>query len=132
MEGVLMAKKMYRLYCEICNWNKVTDGSTESVEGLHEVTSTQSGVPGGVPKIDPETNKVVERPWAKRQRTFRCPNCGRTVQAKQILDPQAKVDAQREELRRQERAKKWFDQDEVFRSRYEEIKQSYTEDHPDE
>ena len=127
-----MSKKFYRLYCEICNWKKVTDGSAESMEGLHEITSTQSDIPGGVPKHDPETNQITQRPHQKRQRTFRCPNCGRPVRAKQTQDPQAKIEAKRDEIRRQELAKKWYDQDEVNRTKYEEIKQSYTEDFGDD
>jgi len=123
-----MNKKVYQLYCEICNWKRVTDGKAEDVKDLHELTL--SPVPGGVPKL--EGGKIVDRPSSKRQRQFRCPNCGRTVQAKVVQNPQAKIDAYREDLRRQELAKKWYDQDESFRQKYEAIKQSYSDEEDDD
>ena len=46
-----MAVKLYKLYCEICNWKRITDGS--DIQDLYEIKT--SPIPGGVPKYDKES-----------------------------------------------------------------------------
>jgi predicted RNA-binding Zn-ribbon protein involved in translation (DUF1610 family) len=76
--------KTYRLYCEICNWKKITDGS--DVRGLTEVK--KSKIQRGIPRIDPKTKKVVEPEWKTMPKQFKCPKCGRPVKIRRIANPQ--------------------------------------------
>ncbi|GAF90871.1 unnamed protein product [marine sediment metagenome] len=75
-----MSKKLYKLYCEICNWKKITDGT--DVAGMFEMK--QSPVPTTIPKQDPITKKTIESKTKKRPHKFRCPNCGRAITPKKL------------------------------------------------
>jgi hypothetical protein len=79
--------KLYQLFCNNCSWKQLTNGSDV---GLVEVK--RSPVPGGAPKIDPVTNKVVEPKIKKRVKLFRCPKCGLGITPRIIKDPQAAID----------------------------------------
>lgn len=78
-----MAIKHYRLYCEICGYKRITDGS--DVGDLHELKV--SNVPGGVPIINPQTKEKEDRPSRKPPKRFRCPNCGRVLIPKKVIVP---------------------------------------------
>jgi len=68
------------LYCEICNWKKITDGSD-----IKEMTEIKmSSIPGGPPTLDPITKKVIVPKNIKQSRRFKCPQCGRVVIPKKL------------------------------------------------
>jgi hypothetical protein len=83
-----MASKLYRLYCEVCNWKKITDGS--DIVDFYEILT--SPIPGGAPKKDPTTNAIIEAKSTRQPRKFRCPQCGRVVIPRKIADPQGELD----------------------------------------
>lgn len=93
-----MSVKTYQFYCEICNWKRITDGS--DIQDLHEYEV--SGIPGGIPKLDIITKKVVPTKDKKPLKRFRCPQCGRPVIPRKIPNPQAIVDQRIEEENRSE------------------------------
>lgn len=85
-----MAIKLYQLYCEICNWKKITDGS--DVDGFYEYSTSQ--LMGEIPKL--ENDKVVGAKFKDRNKKIRCPNCGRVLVIKKIEDDQSKIDDRQE------------------------------------
>jgi len=75
-----MSIKTYLLYCEICGYKRITDGSDAT--DLVEIKT--SPLFTGAPKIDAITKKIMA-PKAKPQRKrFKCPKCGRVVFPRQI------------------------------------------------
>jgi hypothetical protein len=85
-----MATKLYQLYCEICHWRKITDGS--DVGDMREIPTTP--LMTALPKID--EGKPAPAKFQKRPKRFRCEQCGRVVSPRIIEDPQAKLDEQLE------------------------------------
>ena len=85
-----MATKLYQLYCEICHWRKITDGS--DVNQMHEIPTTPLMIT--LPKI--EEGKPAAAKFQKRPKRFRCEQCGRVVSPRVIEDPQFKLDEQLE------------------------------------
>jgi len=77
----------YRLYCEICNWKKLTDGKDID---LFEIKTCP--VPGGYPKTDPVTKITTPAKSKPQPKKFRCPQCGRAVIPRKIDDPQNTID----------------------------------------
>lgn len=76
-------KKMtnsYILYCEICNWKKITDGS--DIGDMYEYHTSQ--IPGGTPKLDSTSKKILQPKSRTQLRKFRCQNCGRQLTPKKI------------------------------------------------
>lgn len=65
----------YMLYCEICNWKKVSDGS--DIKEMTELNT--SPIPGGLPILDPVTKKTIIPKSKKQVRRFKCPQCGRLI-----------------------------------------------------
>jgi len=96
-----MAVKTYQFYCEICNWKRITDGS--DIQDLHEYTI--SPVPGGIPKRDAASKKMLKGKDRKPLKRFRCPKCGRPVIPRKIPNPQAIVEQKLEEENRTEMVK---------------------------
>lgn len=82
-----MAKRTYQLYCEYCNWKKITDGTDVD---LYEIS--RSPIPGGVPKKDSVTNETIAPKIVNQPKLLRCPRCGMSVTPKKILNPQEKLD----------------------------------------
>jgi|GEM_PF-2790260 hypothetical protein len=83
---------MYQLYCQICNWKKITDGG--DIKNLTEVKT--SNIQREIPKFDKKEKKTILSKDKIRKKRFKCPNCGRVVFPKKIDDPQADIDAIRE------------------------------------
>ncbi len=83
---------MYQLYCQICHWKKITDGS--DVKNLTEVKS--SPIQREIPKFDKKEKKTILSKDKIRKKRFKCPGCGRVIFPKKIEDPQADIDAIRE------------------------------------
>lgn len=80
--------KKYQLYCEICNWKKITDGSD-----VHDLTPVKkSKIQRGIPRLDAKTKKKVEPKWKNMPKQFKCPECGRPVKIKRIADPQHQLE----------------------------------------
>lgn len=69
-----MAIKTYLLYCEICNYKKITDGSDGS---LVEVKTSPIMTAG--PTLDPETKKAKPAKFKPQRKRFKCPQCGRVI-----------------------------------------------------
>jgi hypothetical protein len=84
-----MSVKLYKLYCQMCNWQLVTDGSDEAAKKLVEIKT--SPIPTGLPKIDEETKKIVTPPPKKQIKRFKCPKCGRGIRPVKIEDVQDKI-----------------------------------------
>jgi predicted RNA-binding Zn-ribbon protein involved in translation (DUF1610 family) len=82
-----MSTRLYRLYCEYCNWNLVTDGTDKAAKCLKEMVVAE--VPGGSPKIDPETKKIVLPKSKKPKKKFKCPKCGRGITPRIIKEANA-------------------------------------------
>jgi hypothetical protein len=79
-----MSAKLYRLYCEYCNWKMTTDGTDAAAKALVEIKV--SAVPGGSPKIDPETKKLTTPKAKQPKKRFKCPQCGRGVTPKLVKE----------------------------------------------
>ena len=92
-----MSTKLYRFYCEICNWKKITDGA--DTDKLYEYKT--SGLQKNIPKLDKLTKKTVPTEFRDQPRKFRCPNCGRPVIARKISNPQETIDQKNEIEERQ-------------------------------
>lgn len=88
---------MYRLFCEICNYKKITDGVDV---GLQEVAARQ--IPGGSPKLDPETQKIIVPQGVKLKKKFKCPQCGRWITPVKIEDVHEKTELQKDMKKRVE------------------------------
>ena len=115
-----MAKKVYRLYCEICNWKRVSDGS--DLDDLYEIK--KAPVPGGIPKLD-ENKKIVEKKSKSQPKKFRCPQCGRSIGFKEIENPQEKIDRIQQEQRAQQERREWEALEEEARRRYDQSRREY-------
>jgi hypothetical protein len=84
--------KIFQLYCNGCSWKRYTDGN--DIKDLYELKT--SPIPTGIPRIDPETKKVVTPPARNQKRKFRCPKCGQTITPRIIPDYQKQLDAKKE------------------------------------
>tara|TARA_Y100000034_G_C6903595_1_gene418672 strand:+ start:1848 stop:2207 length:360 start_codon:yes stop_codon:yes gene_type:complete len=76
-----MAQKTYQFYCDACGFKRITQGGSD-IKTLYEYK--RSPIQKGIPQLDPTTQKVVTTEPMKRKRTFRCPDCGRMISARQI------------------------------------------------
>jgi hypothetical protein len=101
-----MSLKTYKLYCEICNWCIITNG-TEIEEKLYELKT--SPIPKGIPHLDPVENKVVNKSSQKQIRKFRCPQCGRVIIPKKIKDEQIEINSKKEVKERKSNEQDWAD-----------------------
>lgn len=88
-----MSVKFYRLYCESCNFNRITDGT--DIDDLYEYTRNK--IPTALPKLDPITKKIVTKDPKALPKQFRCPNCGRPITPKRIKEPKKIEDEQNQD-----------------------------------
>lgn len=79
-----MSVKTYQLYCEICGFKRITDGSdcTDLVE------IKQGTVPRGIPFYDVEKKTIVTPEPMPKKKKFKCPKCGRVVMARKLNEQQ--------------------------------------------
>ena len=91
-----MATKLYQLFCEICSWKKITDGS--DVQELFVLET--SPILTAAPKIDEKGTTPAK--FQKQIKRFRCEGCGRVVKARVISDPQTILEEKLEAEKRQE------------------------------
>ena len=75
-----MSTKLYRLYCELCNYNRITDGT--DIGDLVEYK--RSKIQRNIPKIDPLDQKVKEKDHIKLPKQYKCPKCGRLIKPKKL------------------------------------------------
>jgi rubredoxin len=77
-----MAVKYYKLYCEMCGYNLITDGSN--------ITLTEykrSKIQKELPKLDPSTNKLAPATWITLPKKYKCPKCGRLIAPRPFKEP---------------------------------------------
>lgn len=78
-----MAVKYYRLYCEICGYSLVTDGSKVNL-----VEYKRSKIQKEIPSLDPATEKTVPGTWLTLPKKYKCPKCGRLISARKFKEPE--------------------------------------------
>lgn len=78
-----MAVKYYRLYCEICGYSLITDGSNVNL-----VEYKRSKIQKEIPKLDPTTDKTVPGTWLTLPKKYKCPKCGRLISARKFKEPE--------------------------------------------
>ena len=117
-------KPFYLFYCEICNWKLVSDNPCP--KNLQEFKT--ASIPTNIPKLDPQTQKIVTSPDKKRLRRFKCPKCGRVFRPKKIANPQEVIDMKQAEVEAKKRRELWELLDQEAKERYERSKQEYDED----
>lgn len=79
-----MAIKYYRLHCEICGYNSVTDGSNTNL-----VEYKRSKIQKEIPKLDPSTGKTVESTWLNLPKKYKCPKCGRLLSPRRFKEAES-------------------------------------------
>jgi hypothetical protein len=119
-----MSNKLYKLYCEVCNWQKITDGT--DADSMYKIKTAP--VPGGVPVYDAEKKKIIQKKAQEQPKKFRCPNCGRVVIPKKIKNPQEKLDQYQQDLIFQKKKEEWDLMDEEARRRYKQSQIDYDEE----
>jgi hypothetical protein len=119
-----VSKKFYKLHCETCNWNRVTDGS--DITDLYRIKTAP--IPGGVQSYDFELKKRVDKPSRNQPKKFRCPNCGRVVVPRQIKNPQEKIDQHLQEIAAQKLKKEWDTLEIETKKRYLDAKKEYEQE----
>jgi ubiquitin C-terminal hydrolase len=82
-----MAETLYRLYCEMCSFNRYTDGT--DVTDL--IPYKRCDVQTSVPKLDPISKKVTTKKPISLPKQFKCPNCGRLITARKVVEPPKEV-----------------------------------------
>ncbi len=78
-----MATKYYRLVCEICGYNRVTDGSN-----IKLVEYKRSKIQKEIPKLDPVTGKTSPATWITLPKKYKCPKCGRLISPRVYKEPE--------------------------------------------
>ena len=63
--------KRFLLFCEPCAYKQIF----ESDEPDSLIMMKVSDIPGGVPVLDPKTNKAIVKPATKPNRKAKCPKC---------------------------------------------------------
>ena len=100
-----MPIKTYQLYCDMCHWKRITDGS--NIKDLKEIKN--SALQKTLPTLDKETQKLNPGKTIKQPKKFRCPQCGRHVLPRQIDNPQSKIDEQHKVEERMKRRREQED-----------------------
>jgi len=76
-----MSIKKYNIWCEICGYTRITDGSAPEDKKLIEIK--RGKVQLTLPKID-ENGKTEEAKFFSQPKMFKCPKCGRGVRIKKV------------------------------------------------
>jgi predicted nucleic-acid-binding Zn-ribbon protein len=80
--------KFYRLYCEVCTYNRITNG--EDISDLVEYK--RSPLMTELPKFNETTKQVEKKPPKKLAKMFKCPKCGRLIKPRRIPDTNELLD----------------------------------------
>lgn len=91
--------KVFRLYCEICNWQQIV----ENLESIDLIETKNSAVQTNIPKL--VEGKTVLSKNKNQVRKFKCPNCGRLVIPKLIDNPQETLDEEAQLQKKREEIK---------------------------
>lgn len=79
--------KTYQLFCEYCNYRKITDGTN-----INLVEYKTADIQVKIPNIDSESGKMTEGTFRALPKRFKCPQCGRLIRPKIVENLQAKID----------------------------------------
>ena len=71
-------------------------------------------VPKGIPHIDPVNGEIIVPKFTKRNKKYKCPNCGHLVSPRQIENPQEDVE---QKMDMQKRIQRRIDNDEKERTK---------------
>jgi predicted RNA-binding Zn-ribbon protein involved in translation (DUF1610 family) len=80
-----MSTKSYLLYCEICGFKRLTDGT--DAKDLVEVKT--SPMITNIPTLDTLTFKTIPAKFKKQKKRFKCPKCGRVVFPRKLDEPKS-------------------------------------------
>ena len=78
---------VYQLFCNNCCWKRINENL--NVKDLVEIKTTD--VPKGIPHIDPVNGEMIVPKSLKRNKKYRCPNCGFAIIPRKIENPQEDV-----------------------------------------
>lgn len=82
-----MAIKYYRLHCEICGYNLITDGSNVKLAEYK-----RSKIQKEIPKLDPATGitakQIEKNAWITLPKKYKCPKCGRLISPRKFQEPE--------------------------------------------
>lgn len=93
--------KRWIVYCEPCGYKQIV---TEDLDvDLNEIPLAD--IPGGAPRLNLVTKKIVERKSVSRNKTYKCPKCGRGISSKTLPEVYTKTIKEREKLEEKEREK---------------------------
>jgi len=87
------------VYCEPCGYKQII--IEDSDIDLNEIPLAD--VPGGAPRLNLVTKKTVDRKSLSRNKTYKCPKCGRGISSKALPEVYVKTIKEREELENKER-----------------------------
>ena len=76
----MAGETFYRLYCDYCGYNKVTDGA--NCKGLVEYK--RAAIQKGIPQYDAQKKKIVQPEMFHLPKQFKCPGCGRLVRPRKL------------------------------------------------
>jgi predicted RNA-binding Zn-ribbon protein involved in translation (DUF1610 family) len=74
-----LPNRKYSLYCEICGWKRIIDGSEPDL-----IEYKTAAIPGGMPQYDPELKKTIFKKSINQPKKFKCQNCGRVVTVRKL------------------------------------------------
>lgn len=77
----MAGQTFYRLYCDYCGYNKVTEGG-QDCKGLVEYK--RSPIQRGIPQYDPAKKQMVAKDPIHLPKQFKCPGCGRLIRARKL------------------------------------------------
>ncbi len=108
--------KRKMIFCEPCSFKKIIEPGEDT--GLVEIKT--AAIPGGIPELDPLTNKVKNKPSTPALKKFKCPRCGRGVILKDLQQAYAKTLKQIDDKKEQDRIAK--DKEERLKDGVPEVK----------
>ena len=88
-----MKKTANILYCEYCNWKKITKDFSDI--------------------------KLKEVFQEKQSKSYKCPSCGRLIKSKKINDPQKELENDIAKEKQNEELKKWAQETLNYREEFE-------------
>ncbi|MCK9458570.1 MAG: hypothetical protein M0R80_02940 [Proteobacteria bacterium] len=88
--------EIYQLFCNNCCWKRISENL--EAKDLTEVKTTD--VPKGIPHIDPVNGDMIIPKPLKRNKKYKCPNCGFVIIPRKIENPQENVEQNMDMQRR--------------------------------
>lgn len=95
-----MTVKLYQIFCSFCGFKRITDGS--DCGDLTKVA--KSKLQGTIPKWNEEKSETVEGKWLTQIKSFKCPDCGRSITPIKIERSE-----HLKEDRKEDEEQNWFD-----------------------